>query len=837
MGILSLNQTINNGTSQNERLPQALCEDYLKLDPRTWEDLLQQSALFAKNLTFYNLNSEQDGDWKSFFSDIYDYENDKLKKDWLVRQMKDSKLPPHIALLLSFFRLFRIQQDNLNTITERHLLFYYQDVLGFSLKKGYVGNSIVFLEIKNNQNEVFLPKGTVFNAGKDKYGKPISYVSKDDSVINRAKVNSLAFFSADGGCEPLTNLKEPMSLEFENFGFAIASKSFEIIEGFSINNVDAIDFNNFNISFTGKDGWITSSIDKDGGIAIEEGRIVAYNKKIHGYAFDTQYPIIMFSAKKIEYVRDCKIDISNIMITVKNSKDVLIRNSFGVFPNEVGVMVYGPLCEKGSTFCIESTQGEITDVDPLVLLCGKKTCEKNYEYSLDSDDYNQIQYGVKLAKYLIDYQKGKENDKPLPDPIHPIVLTDPIRVTYKKSLSDLDTQIYPFTPFGLSGYKEVSFPQIRKNEKDTEAEVQDSFLIGMSDVSFATSVSIYFHINPFKNDTNVSSTPKWFFLKENEWVGIKSLLKDSTDGLKKSGVVRLKISEDMLSPHMSMPQNPLWIKVSYEAKTFDFSAIEDVRTQAVEVAYDENSIGEIVSGEILPANSITKLMDNYSEIKKIEQPYDGEIGYPDESMLKFKCRVSEKLRHKGKAWTCWDYERLVLENFPTIATVKCLANMDEEGNVKAGHVLLLVIPDFQKVHQQNFLRPEVGENIRLDIRKYIEETVASPFVSVHVCSPKYIGLNVSTCIALKRNLDDWSYYQSIINEALEKFIAPWSDNSSNAVFSKVKSESDILSFLEGLDCVDFVKSIAIEEEPSSYNSELVIYTSGSHTINKLENED
>ena len=40
--------------------------------------------------------------------------------------------------------------------------------------------------------------------------------------------------------------------------------------------------------------------------------------------------------------------------------------------------------------------------------------------------------------------------------------------------------------------------------------------------------------------------------------------------------------------------------------------------------------------------------------------------------LEYYRRISERLRHKNRAITSWDYEQIILENFPEVFKVKCL---------------------------------------------------------------------------------------------------------------------------------------------------------------------
>ena len=56
------------GTSQAERFPSALRQDYFNVDEMRFEDLLAMGSDLAQVLKFINLDNEHDGTWKAFFT-------------------------------------------------------------------------------------------------------------------------------------------------------------------------------------------------------------------------------------------------------------------------------------------------------------------------------------------------------------------------------------------------------------------------------------------------------------------------------------------------------------------------------------------------------------------------------------------------------------------------------------------------------------------------------------------------------------------------------------------------------------------------------------------------
>ena len=99
-----------------------------------------------------------------------------------------------------------------------------------------------------------------------------------------------------------------------------------------------------------------------------------------------------------------------------------------------------------------------------------------------------------------------------------------------------------------------------------------------------------------------------------------------------------------------------------------------VITQAVPVSYlpqpandPQRAATPITSG------TISKLLVPDANIAKVGQPFDSFGGSaPEDSGSAYYQRVSERTRHKGRAIQKWDFERLVLQQFPEVLCAKCI---------------------------------------------------------------------------------------------------------------------------------------------------------------------
>lgn len=178
---------------------------------------------------------------------------------------------PHYALFLAFLKLYRHAQDGFNAFGQRHLDFYYKDVLRLARRSPLPASAHLIIELAKNTAELLLPKDTLFKAGKDSAGKDVFYGLDEDTLVNRAKVVQISslyrgagndnaagvnnegrlFYSpvsnsADGkGAEAKTALKDwhPYALRSEDgglimpeaeVGFAVASHYLFLADGYRV---------------------------------------------------------------------------------------------------------------------------------------------------------------------------------------------------------------------------------------------------------------------------------------------------------------------------------------------------------------------------------------------------------------------------------------------------------------------------------------------------------------------------------------------------------------------------------------------------------------------------
>lgn len=98
---------------------------------------------------------------------------------------------PHYALFLAFLKLFEQTNTETNTLTQRHLDFYYKEVLKLKAKSAVPGHAFLLVELAKQVDMHELKTGELFQAGKDDSKIEAFFANDRDFVANQAKVAEL----------------------------------------------------------------------------------------------------------------------------------------------------------------------------------------------------------------------------------------------------------------------------------------------------------------------------------------------------------------------------------------------------------------------------------------------------------------------------------------------------------------------------------------------------------------------------------------------------------------------------------------------------------------------
>lgn len=369
--------------------------------------------------------------------------------------------------------------------------------------------------------------------------------------------------------------------------------------------------------------------------------------------------------------------------------------------------------------------------------------------------------------------------------------------------NDEQSFFYQVYPFGT----ELSIPA---KEKDTKRIVPyypdgSTLLIGFSGMNENSTLSVLSKFNDVvaAGTENFPAT-KWSVLNNGRWTELSpsSITSDETGGMRRTGITRFAFGDVAGGSSLYTP-GLLWIKIE-STNGFPFLALlEDLHTQA---AVAVRHSGEPLL-DPLEVGTIKTLVNNNAAIEAVMQPYHSAGGRPAESREMWRQRISERLRHRGRALTNWDYEHLTLERFPEVQMVKCFSHTNaKHGNVP-GHVLLAVLPAMEGAG-------DLGRKGRFTQEKLDQiagwlRSIAPPTVTVNVSNPRYEKIKVKLRVKLRDGFDV-NFYIKALNTDIIRFLDPWADGSGLQVkFGVSVSGFTILNFIENLPYVDFVTNFNV----------------------------
>jgi len=339
--------------------------------------------------------------------------------------------------------------------------------------------------------------------------------------------------------------------------------------------------------------------------------------------------------------------------------------------------------------------------------------------------------------------------------------------------------------------------------------------IGLANALPAETFSILFQVsdgsaNPLKNMTEVD----WFYLNENNWLPFdKQSVTDQTNNLTRSGLVIVNVPADATLDNTRADAGLLWIKAVVQHDTDAICNLIAVDTNAAKAQFVQNVANNIVFTQAIQPNTISKPAVADAALKKIQQPYGSFDGRPTETNDQFYLRVSERLRHKRRAITMWDYERLTLQYFPQVFKVKCINHtgfvLDEKTNQQkytetlAGHVMVITIPDLTNLNRTNLLRPYTSIGLLTEIQEYLQG-ITSPFAKLNVCNPQFEEVQFDFQVTFRENFDPTFFTGQLITD-IEQFLTPWAYGNPQAIsFGNTIEKSVVLNFVEERYYVDFV---------------------------------
>lgn len=344
--------------------------------------------------------------------------------------------------------------------------------------------------------------------------------------------------------------------------------------------------------------------------------------------------------------------------------------------------------------------------------------------------------------------------------------------------------------------------------------------IGLENTEALQQVQLLFQLlegteNPLAESFSYAEKISWAVLNNNSWMELSSdyLLGNTTDNFLKTGIVTISIPPEAAENNTLLPSGMVWLRAK-TPKSFDaVCKFINVHAQVITASFTDNGnvLSHLENG--LPAGTISKLTERVSAIKSVTQPYNSFGGQPEESDESYYRRVSERIRHRDRAISLWDYEHLILEKFPEVYKVKCLNHT--KGNVfhSPGNVTLVVIPDIKNNNAFDIFQPRLSTAKRNEIQNYING-LNTFFVSAEIINPNYEEVEVNLGVKFNTGFDE-NFYTKQIEEDIKKYLSPWAYSETSVLnFGVAFHKNKLISYLENQPYVDFLDNVVVKHRTS-----------------------
>ncbi len=354
--------------------------------------------------------------------------------------------------------------------------------------------------------------------------------------------------------------------------------------------------------------------------------------------------------------------------------------------------------------------------------------------------------------------------------------------------------------------------------------------IGLSGVEAPQQLSLLFQMAEGSANPNLTpATVRWSYLSGDRWHSLHNgnILRDTTRGLINSGIVEFKL--DPVGVSTQMPQGYYWIRAAIAANPRSVCDTVDVHTQAVVAKFRDQNNSPTHYERPLPPNSVEGLVEPIPEIAAVLQPYTSFGGRARERAERFYTRVSERLRHKSRALSGWDYERLILDRFPEVYKAKVLPADVERHPDNPGLVEIVVIPDMRGMFPFDPFEPKAPANLLESIQVYIDKK-SPAYATIALKNPHYVYVKARFGVRFIPG-SDVGFYRARLNDELNRFLSPWGyDEGADIVFGNRIYATSILDFVDRLPYVDYVASIRLFHSTDGKDFTLVVGNSEGYYV-------
>lgn len=463
--------------------------------------------------------------------------------------------------------------------------------------------------------------------------------------------------------------------------------------------------------------------------------------------------------------------------------------------------------------------------------------------NLTIDSYNPSEGSISFASapsesFIVTLQHPSLAQT-LNPPYNPVL--NSLSIDYKASVSfdlkrgsEWDCLFY-LRPFGYQNtLSESGFPYLLPSYpaaiQSESGNLAGELYVAIQDLQPPQELSLLFQIAEGSANPDVPRRQVfWSILCGEDWVRLDQsnrIIEDSTNNLRRPGLLRIAIPEEATTHHTRMPAGMHWIKASIDAHPDGVGDLIEIHPQAIRTVFVDQGNAPDHLDQPLAAEQVKGLRKPLAGVAKVLQPYSSFGGRPREKESAFYTRVSERLRHKQRALSSWDYERLVLEQFPEVYKVKCLPAHSDQADGPSlaqletrGALQLVVIPNIRGKLPFDPFEPKVPSNTLSEIEHFLQP-YAPTWARIQVRNPHFQRVRLRVVAKFRPGFNE-GFYGLELERAIQRYLSPWAfDEGADIPIGGNLHASLLINYIEQLPYVDYIvrlymKNVSIQDPTGS----------------------
>ena len=381
--------------------------------------------------------------------------------------------------------------------------------------------------------------------------------------------------------------------------------------------------------------------------------------------------------------------------------------------------------------------------------------------------------------------------------------------TTERHVSKKSDQFFHISAFGVEPINPIASGQ--GATLISSQEYDGNLYIGISASQLGGNLNLYFDLTDDSELEVDAATGQsdihWHYLTLQGWRQLppERIIADTSAGFVTSGIVVIDVPDDMSSSHPVVNDNLFWFRISCSQQFSRFGSLRTVVTHGLRLVHAE---GAAIANDaaFLPEKWLAKR--SVAGLGAIRSRRIATAGRDAETNADMRMRLAERLRHKQRASTVWDFEKMVLQAFPNVNMVKCMNHVNPAvRGISPGHITIAVVPAWSHCTHARCSGAKLSSADLKEIYQYLVLRSVDD-CQLHVLNPIYERIQVRCAVQFTSN-GNRGYLLKKLNSDISDYLCPWTEQGGLGHFDwKIKTE-ELESYLSHLPYVSFITDFSI----------------------------